>query len=147
MKKLLLFTASIFAIMSVMGQASNDTSQIKALLEKESATWRSGDLKAHADCWHIQPYSKILVSLADGKCYDVPAETIMHPAQGMMGNGGISVNTNYLFSIHGDNAWVSHDEKSTGKDGTVTYSHEIRMLEKINNVWKLVAQSIHIYQP
>ena len=64
-----------------------------------------------------------------------------------MGNGGSSVNTNYKMSINGDNAWVSHDEESTGKDGIKTYSFEIRILEKINDQWKLTGQSIHIYKP
>ena len=65
----------------------------------------------------------------------------------MVGKGGSAANSNYKFSIHANDAWVSHDEKSTAKDGTVTYSHEIRLLEKINNEWKLVGQSIHIYVP
>ena len=29
----------------------NDEENIKKVLEKESATWRSGDIKAHASCW------------------------------------------------------------------------------------------------
>jgi len=27
-----------------------------------------------------------------------------------------------------------------------TYSHEIRLLEKINGNWKLVGQTIHVYK-
>jgi hypothetical protein len=133
--------------MHAMAQKNNDTLAIKQLLEKESSTWRSGDVQAHADCWQIQPYSKILVSLPNGKCYDIAPENIVHPAESMVGKGGSAVNSNYKFSIHSTDAWVSHDEKSTAKDGTVTYSHEIRLLEKINNKWKLVGQSIHIYLP
>ena len=133
--------------LNVTAQLNNDTLAIKQLLEKESATWRSGDIQAHSDCWYIQPYSKILVSLPTGKCYDVPPESIIHPAESMVGKGGSSVNSNYKFSIHDNDAWISHDEKSTAKDGSVTYSHEIRLLEKINNKWKLVGQSIHIYIP
>jgi hypothetical protein len=63
-----------------------------------------------------------------------------------MGNGGFAVQTNYKMSIKGDTAWVSHDEESTSKEGKKTLSYEIRMLEKINNEWKLVGQSIHIYK-
>ena len=64
-----------------------------------------------------------------------------------MGNGGSSVNSNYKMSIHGKNAWVSHNEASTAKDGKVTLSYEIRILEKIKGYWKLVGQSIHTYKP
>ena len=138
---------ALLTVINLSAQSDNDTSAIKQLLEKESATWRSGDIQAHAECWYIQPYSKILVSIPTGKCYDVDPANIVHPAESMVGKGGYAVNSNYKFSIHGNDAWVSHDEKSTAKDGTVTYSHEIRLLEKINNKWKLVGQSIHIYVP
>src|SRR5881275_216489 len=144
--KIIVILMTVFITGTLQAQEVNDTVTIKKLLEKESATWRSGDNKAHAECWHVQPYSKILVSLPNGKCYDVPAESILRPASGQ-GNGGYAVNSNYGFSIHQNDAWVSHDEKSYAKDGTVTYSHEIKILEKINNEWKLVAQSIHIYVP
>ena len=57
------------------------------------------------------------------------------------------MNSNYKFHVHGNEAWVSHDEVSTAPDGAKNYSHEIRMLEKIKGVWKLVGQSIHLYNP
>jgi hypothetical protein len=131
----------------VQAQTINDTTAIKQLLEKESATWKAGDEKAHADCWHIQPYSKIIVSTPDGRCFEVPPSAMIHPSANSFGKGGSSVNSNYTFSVHGNAAWVYHDEASTAKDGTVSYSHEIRILEKINGEWKLVAQSIHVYKP
>ena len=124
----------------------NDVQAIQTLLENESATWRSGDFQAHAACWHIQPYSKILVSTTSGQVFDVPP-TAMKDPNAPMGDGGSSENSNYQMSIHGDHAWVSHDEVSIAKDGAKTYSHEIRILEKIDGSWKLVAQSIHAYQP
>ena len=146
MKSFITFLTFLICIY-VSAQDTNDTLAIKQLLEKESTTWRSGDIPAHSDCWFIQPYSKILVSLPNGKCYDIPPQSIVHPAESMVGKGGAAVNTNYKFSIHANDAWVSHDERSTAKDGSVTYSHEIRLLERINNKWKLVGQSIHIYIP
>ena len=132
---------------SVTAQSVNDTTAIKLLLEKESATWRQGDVKRQAACWQIRPYSKVWVSTIDGKFIDVPVETIVHPKQDRMGGGGSSENFNYVYSIRGDGAWVSHDERSIAKDGSVTYSHEVRMLEKIAREWKLVAQFIYAYRP
>lgn len=125
---------------------NEDAAAIIKLLEKESATWRTGDTAAHAACWQLRPYSRILVSTADGKVYDVPPEMMIHPAPGSMGKGGTSVNSNYKISIHGIGAWVSHDEVSTAADGQKSYSYEIRMLEKVNGDWKLVGQSIHLYK-
>ena len=147
MKHVLALCIMLNIIHSVKAQDVYDTSAIKQLLEKESDTWRSGDIQAHADCWQIQPYSKILVSTLDGKSFVVPPELMLHPPAGMAGKGGSAVNSNYTFSVHDNNAWVSHDEVSTTKDGVKSYSHEIRILERINGQWKLVAQSIHMYKP
>ena len=147
MKKIIPVFLFTVAVLCSCTHPTDETAAIKKLLEKESATWRSGDGKAHADCWHIQPYSRILVSTGDGVTIDVPPSAMANPSPKGMGNGGVSVNTNYKMSINGNSAWVSHDEESTSKDGKKTFSYEIRLLEKINAEWKLVGQSIHIYKP
>ncbi|MEP7232084.1 MAG: hypothetical protein ABI691_17610 [Ginsengibacter sp.] len=126
-------------------QTNNDSLAIVKLLEKAATTFRSGDAKAYADCWHIQPYSVILISTDDGKAISIPAEALTHPSSSM-GQGGFATATNYRMSIHNDNGWTSFDEISTAKDGTKTYSYEMWMVEKINGEWKLVAASMHFYK-
>lgn len=145
------WTASFFLIL-VINTASycqniDETEVIKKLLEKESATWRAADSKGHSECWYIQPYSRILISTPERVTMDIPPTVMINTNPNAMGNGGFSVNTNYKMSINGNSAWVSHDEESTAKDGKKTFSHEIRLLEKIEGQWKLVGQSIHIYNP
>jgi hypothetical protein len=136
--------ALLFLVFSIsIGYSQTDEELIISLLEKESATWRSGDVKGHADCWTIKPYSRIFVSTRNGNSIDVPPDIMINPPVHMMGNGGTSKNTNYKMNISGDNAWVNHDEESTTKEGVTTYTYEIRLLEKIDGEWKLVGQSIH----
>ena len=138
--------ARLFILISILigcNNKSDDQKEIIKLLEKESATWQAGDIKGHANCWHIQPYSRILVSMADGSMIDVPPAKVITPSN--MGNGGVSVQTNYKMNISGNNAWVNHDEESTSRNGQKSFSSEFRLLEKINNEWKLVGQSIHFY--
>jgi hypothetical protein len=134
-------------LISALGhsQTNNDSVAIVKLLEKAATTFRSGDDKAYADCWHIQPYSVILISTADGKAITIPAEALAKPSSAM-GKGGFATATNYRMSIHNDNGWTSFDEVSTAKDGTKSYSYEIWMVEKINGEWKLVAASMHFYK-
>ena len=146
MKKIILFVVLLYAGAVSYGQSADETA-IKELLEKESATWRSGDIKAHADCWVIRPYSRILVSAGDGAVHDIPPGYMINPPAGSTGKGGSAVNSNYKISISGNTAWVSHDEVSTAPDNTKTFSSEFRMLEKVDGQWKLVAQSIHIAPP
>jgi ketosteroid isomerase-like protein len=122
---------------------ADEEAAIKAVIEKETATWRAGDIKDHADCWQPQPYSRILIAMTDGSTLDVAAAFMLNPTPGIMGNGGVSVNTNYRISINGNTAWSSHDQETTEKDGTKSNTLEIRMLEKINGAWKIVGESVH----
>ncbi len=127
-------------------QQIDEETAIKKLLEKESATWRAKDVQGHTDCWYIQPYSRILVSLPNGQTIDVPPTAMQNEKPETMGNGGFAVNSNYKMSINQNSAWVSHDELSTDAEGKRTWSYEIRLLEKIKGQWKLVGQSLHIYK-
>jgi hypothetical protein len=126
-------------------QTNNDSAAIVKLLEKAAVTYRSGDGKAYADCWHVQPYSVIFISTADGKSMEIPAQAL-GKSSSASGPGGFATATNYRMSIHTDNGWTSFDEISTSKDGAKTYSHEVWMVEKINGEWKLVAASMHFYK-
>lgn len=123
---------------------ADETAAIRQVLERESATWRAGDVAGHAACWHLQPYSRILVSTTDGRFLDVPPASMVTSSPSM-GQGGTSVNTNYRMHITDNSAWVSHEEESTARNGQKSYSTEIRLLEKINGQWKLVGQSIHLH--
>lgn len=130
--------------LSSEGQSIADSISIRLLLEKESATWRAQDSAGHASCWAIQPYSKIWISLKNGSVLDVDPQQMIRLRPSQMGNGGYAVNSNYCFQISGNQAWVSHREISVTTDGSKTNSLELRLLEKLNDEWKLVGQSIHI---
>ena len=141
------FTYNNFKCKRYYFSQTKDEVAIKRLLEKESATWRAGDVKAHASCWVIKPYSKILISTGDSTLLDILPNTMINPPAALVGRGGTSTNTDYKMNISGNNAWVSHKEISTATDNSKTFSYEIRILEKINGSWKLVGQSIHVYKP
>ena len=145
--KTILLGCVLISLSFISSKKSQDEEDIKRLLEKESATWRSGDVAAHASCWSIQPYSRILVSLADGTALDVPPKFMIEPSANSMGHGGSSVNSDYKMCIHDHFASVSHNEVSTTKEGVKSYSYELRLLEKIDGEWKLTGQSIHVYHP
>ena len=126
---------------------TDETSAIQIVIERETTTWRLGDIKGHADCWQIQPYTRILVSTADGLTLDIPPNTIINPTPDIMGDKSVSVNKNYKISVNGNSAWSSHDQETTATDGTKSYSYEMRILEKINGHWKIVGESVHHYKP
>jgi hypothetical protein len=145
MKTLLFTLLAFFIALSAHSQSIPDTTAIKQVIEKESTTYRNGDVKGHADCWKIQPYTRIVVSTADGKVIDVPPSIMVNPPANMPGAGGTFSNSNYKISVIGNSAWVSHNEESVSKDGKKTYSIEFKLLEKINGAWKIVGMSMHAY--
>ena len=146
MKKLTLLVAIVlFVNLYGFSQSKSDTLAIKQVIERESTTWRNGDMKGHADCWKIQPYSRILVSTADGKFYDIPPQMMATPSAKSNGVGGSSSNSDYKIGIVGNSAWASFNEESIAKDGQKSYTIEIKILEKINGDWKIVALSVHGY--
>lgn len=147
MKRNWITVVLLFLFAQAQGQRISDSVAIRLLLEKESATWRSGDIAAHAACWQVRPYSRILISTGDSTVIDVPPAMMIKPPSGSAGQGGYSINTNYKMGITHNTAWVSHNEESVSVNGKHTYSYEIRLLEKIKGQWKLVGQSIHIYKP
>ena len=144
--KATLFTLTIFLLLGCT-QSQDESIAIKAVIEKETATWRIGDIKGHANCWHIQPYSRILVSTEDGTTLDISPNIIINPTPDIMGDKSVSVNTNYKISVNGNNAWSTHNQETTATDGTKSYSYEMRILEKINGDWKIVGESVHHYKP
>ena len=91
MKKLVLYLLLAFPL-GLFAQ-TNDEAAIKAVVQRETDTWRAGDIKGHAECWHVQPYSRILVSLPDGTSIDVPPAVMLNPTPDIMGGGGNSINS------------------------------------------------------
>ena len=102
--------------------------------------------RPYADCWKIQPYTRVVLSTADGKMIDVPPAIMRKTRrQNMVGSGGTFSVSNVKISVMGNSAWVSHDEESVSKDGKKSYTVEFKMLEKINGDWKIVGMSLHAY--
>lgn len=139
----------LFATMvanSFAQSSKEDSLAIVNLLEKEASTWRIGDKKGHAECWAIRPYSRILISTTDARVIDLDPKVMLNPPDQLIGNGGKAILSNIKLGVTGNSAWVSHDEESISKEGSSTFSYEVRLLEKINGAWKLVGQSVHQYK-
>ncbi len=79
MQKCLFLLFLTFALSSAWGQPTQCSVAIVRLLEKKAATWRSDDINTHADCWQIRPYSRILVSTADGRSLNLAPSIIINP--------------------------------------------------------------------
>lgn len=141
-------TIFVFAYMlNTYAQNINDSIAITNLLEKESRTWRSGDLQAHTDCWQERDYNKFWVNRGDGITLDIPTSMVLKPSEENFGKGGLAIISNVKMNIYNNQAWVNHDEISIDLQGKESYTHEMRFLEKVNDQWKMVGQSLYPYKP
>jgi len=146
MRNLLKFLPILFLSANLLAQELNDSIAILDLLERESRTWRSGDLEGHNACWQERPYNKIWINRGDGSTMDVPASMLLNPSADIFGKGGQAILSNIQLNIFEDRAWVNHDEVSVDVYGKESYTHELRFLEKVEGKWKIVGQSMYPYQ-
>lgn len=138
------FLLILLLILSNCDKPINEQTAIIELLNKEAATWRAADPVAHAACWAVRPYGKILISTAEGQVMELSSEQVVNAPKSVMGKGGKAVLSDFSFCIQDQSAWVSHTELSIDQAGDSTRSKEIRLLEKVDGQWKLVGQSIHV---
>ncbi len=146
--KYFFFTLALCAMSFTTAYAqSADEAAIKKVCEAETQTWIDGDKKGHAACWHIQPYSMMLVSLPDGTFLTASGNELKALEEQAMGGGGTFANSNYLIRISGNNAWATFDQTGANTKGDKKTSKELRILEKVNGDWKIVVMDAHLYTP
>ena len=144
-----ILTALIFWAMSItaMHAQTTDETAIKKVCEAETRTWLDADKKGHDACWHLQPYSMVMVSLPDGTFISVSGTDINATEEKAMGGGGTFANTNYVVKINGNNAWTTFDQAGADDKGNKKTSKELRILEKVDGTWKIVVMNAHLYTP
>ncbi len=125
---------------------STDENAIKAVIEKETTSWLAADAESWGNCWEIRPYTRVMVSEANGKYHAISPEQLRQAKQ-YMGGGGKSDNSNYNIVITNATAWATYDQVKTNDKGDKNYSHELRILEKIAGNWKIVTQCVFHYDP
>lgn len=122
-----------------------DEMAIQQVCEAETRSWLAADAATFNNCWQVRPYTRIFVTTEDGQTIAINGDQMKPAMKDAMGGGGSFKNSNYLFHIEGNSAWVTYDEVKTDDKGTHP-SHEVRLLEKVNGAWKLVGMSVHHYK-
>lgn len=146
MKIFLLTLTCLLASLTALHAQTADETAIKQLIEAETRAWHARDVAAFKSCWYIQPYFAVFSSGPDFHVSVTPEMFNSLTPEGM-GNGSVCTNSNYRISVKENVAWSAHDQVNTSPQGEKRYSHEIRILEKINGTWKIVGSSIHTYKP
>ncbi|MBL7814161.1 MAG: nuclear transport factor 2 family protein [Saprospiraceae bacterium] len=146
MKNLFLICLTTLCLSTIYAQTADELA-IQKLCETETQAWLSSDATTFNNCWQIRPYTRLLISTENNQTFAISADQMKAAQADAMGGGGSFANTNYLFHIDGNTAWVTYDEVKTDTKGLQHPSHELRLVEKVNGEWKIVGMSVHHYNP
>ena len=144
---------SLLSAISFTGFAhANDEAAIKTVIEKETRSFDNADAEGMIVCWANTAYASSLVYYGGGIFYqtnpklDLPTRyrTLM---TGATPDGSSFSNTGYVIHINQNSAFVYYDQNNTAKDGSKTYAHEVRNLEKIDGQWKIIYVGRVFYTP
>jgi ketosteroid isomerase-like protein len=128
---------------------AEDETAIKTVLEAETKAAYAGDMLLSN--WYLTPKTRFVATTATGQAfYGGSGEEVrklfsdnLKPSN----NTAASSNYNIQIATGGKMAWATYDQTTRDKDGkTVSLSHEIRCLEKVNGAWKVVVVSAHFYK-
>jgi hypothetical protein len=144
-KNLIALFIFISTFFNLYAQSADETA-IRQVIENETRTWLTADMQGYTACWKVQPYSFIIVGMEDGTCISLNADQMRTPDPKVMGGGGTFENSQYNIRVNGNTAWVAYDEVKTSAKGEKNHSKEVRLLEKIDGAWKIVAMTVHHYK-
>jgi Domain of unknown function (DUF4440) len=141
----------VLSLGSTLAQSA-DEAAIRTAIEAESAAYHTNsDRSQFISFWQLTPEARLVysspssqnTSLYDGKSMQAAVAAGQLPAADQAAREF----TNYLIKASGSIGWATFDQKTTTPDGKVSYTHEIRCMEKIGGAWKIVSSSVHQYQP
>ncbi len=146
------FQLSIFLFLFLCQNAAAQTEEaaIRQVIEAESKAYHfNADRTAFLAYWHVTPDARMV--------YSEPAITVLLGSeqlsptnpQLLQSKPDFAVNTysNVVIKAHGTVAWATLDQKSALPDGTVSFFHEFRGMEKVEGAWKIVNSSVQKYKP
>ena len=143
----------------LFAQTYTDEAAIKAVIEKETQAWSNRDGVAMAACWANVPYAMQLVqhgntqfdkngmSYANNNKMDMVTAIPAMVASAGAATGETFQNSNYVMRVNGTSAFVHYDQVETAKDSSKQYAREVRYLEKLDGVWKIVYVGAVFHKP
>jgi hypothetical protein len=130
--------------------AQSEEAAIRQVIEAESKTYHfNADRTAFLAYWHVTPDSRMV--------YSEPAITVLLGSEQLSPTNpqllqskpdfAVNTYTNVVIKANGTVAWATLDQKSELPDGTISYYHEFRGMEKVEGAWKIMNSSVQKYKP
>jgi SnoaL-like domain len=128
--------------------AAVDEIAIKTVVEAETAAYHAGKIDIMLSHWNFAAYARGMATTLDGQTLYGEGDQLRQFFSTLTATNNTFANSNYNIKVGGDMAWATYDQKTMKADGsTALLSHEVRGLEKVNGVWKIILVSAHHYKP
>lgn len=120
---------------------------IKAVIEAETTAFCKVSMAdVVQQYWILDDKTTMCASQIDGTMVLYHAEELKAQTDAPPPSHATFQNSNYQIYLNGNLAVVNHDQVVTmAEDQSKQYSHEIRVMEKVNGVWKIHMSSVHKY--
>jgi tetratricopeptide (TPR) repeat protein len=134
-------------------EASSDVEIIKSVVISETTNWANRDFKGWADAWAHQDYILAMYPTDLPQMEFVGWDSLSSFWKSFYENHTEPLNmdivrSNWNVRLYENAAWVSYMQKLISRENgeKLAQSREVKFLEKINGVWKIV-YSTAVYQP
>jgi ketosteroid isomerase-like protein len=116
---------------------------IKKVLDAQVAAVYAGDVMAIQKFYKDDPKAFHIISGTAGEFGWRDNESIKSNQKLAKPRNGTPLRSNYNIKIVGNMATAHYDQTNTFNDGKITTEHNLHILEKVNNEWKITGASIH----
>jgi hypothetical protein len=138
---------AIFLPCLIWGQAPSVLDEevaIRTMLQKETEAFTKKSLADVAqEFWLLDDKTLLLVTFPDGTHLSHKAADLLLLTDAPPEGHATFEKSEHKITIMNDLAYDTHDQTVILEDGSRQYSHEIRILRKINGVWKIHISSVH----
>jgi hypothetical protein len=127
-----------------------DTQAIRLVLEAETTDFLKMPLAdLTAKYWLMDSLTQMTVSLLDGIHFVLTADILSQATQKSPDHETYKEfnKSGYNIYWHGTSAFVTNEQYFVRLDDTKVYSYEMRVMKKVNGVWKIHLSSVHQFTP
>lgn len=128
---------------TIVPKAADDEVAIKKVLDEQVAAMYAGDVAAIQKFYKDDPKAFHIMSGTTGEFMWRDNENIKSSLKTAKPRNATPVRSNYNIKIVGNMAMAHYDQNNTSNDGKVRTEHNLHILERVNNEWKIIGSSIH----
>ncbi len=125
-------------------QTPVEEAAIKKVLDDETVTFHTNPQETFSKHWNLSDKSFLMGNWDNGNFNNLNIDLIKQAAQSLKADDSKSVKSNHRINIKGSIAIVDFDQVSTNGTGAKSNQHNIVILEKVNDAWKIIAENVNL---